>query len=56
VDEHDGRIRHDETPGGGSTFVIALPLDPSSATAAAAEPMVEEEEPLRISPQAVADA
>ncbi|HSJ00105.1 MAG TPA: ATP-binding protein [Patescibacteria group bacterium] len=56
VDEHDGRIRHEETPGGGSTFVIDLPLDPGAATAQNAEPMVEEELPHRIAGQAVADA
>jgi signal transduction histidine kinase len=56
VDEHDGLIRHDETPGGGSTFVIDLPLDPRAATAETAEPMAEREPPHRITGQAVADA
>ena len=56
VDEHDGRIRHDETPGGGSTFVIDLPLDPSAATAPSSDPMAEPELPHRIAGQAVADA
>jgi signal transduction histidine kinase len=33
IDEHEGRIGHTETPGGGSTFVIDLPLDPDAAAA-----------------------
>lgn len=56
VDEHDGRIRHHETPGGGSTFVIDLPLDPAPAGASVAEPMTGQELPNRISGPAVADA
>jgi len=56
VDDHGGRIRHDETPGGGSTFVIDLPLDPGTATTPAAGPVTEPELPQRISEQAVADA
>lgn len=56
VDEHDGRIRHDETPGGGSTFVIDLPLSPSVATAHHAEPTTEVDMPHRITGHAVADA
>jgi signal transduction histidine kinase len=56
VDEHDGRIRHTETPGGGSTFVIDLPLEPGSATVQDAEPMAQPELTHRISGQAVADA
>jgi signal transduction histidine kinase len=56
VDEHDGRIRHVETPGGGSTFVIDLPLDPGAATSHVAEPMAEQELPHRIAPQVIADA
>ena len=56
VDEHDGRIRHTETPGGGSTFVIDLPLQPRSATVQDAEPSAEQELTPRISSQAVADA
>ncbi len=56
VEEHDGRIRHDETPGGGSTFVIDLPLDASHEIAAQAEPMPEMELPRRIAGEAAADA
>ena len=33
IDEHEGRIGHVETPGGGSTFVIDLPLHPDAAAA-----------------------
>lgn len=55
VDEHGGRIRHDETPGGGSTFVIDLPLDLSPEAAQDAEQMVEQDGPLRIAGQAAAD-
>ena len=56
VDEHDGRIRHQETPGGGSTFIIDLPLDSDPTTALEAEPMTEQELSPRIGGQAVADA
>lgn len=56
VDEHGGGIRHEETPGGGSTFVIELPLEPSPAVAPAAEPTAEQGVPHRIAGQAVADA
>ncbi|GAB2586152.1 sensor histidine kinase [Microlunatus antarcticus] len=30
VDAHDGRVWHEPTPGGGSTFVVSLPLRPNS--------------------------
>jgi signal transduction histidine kinase len=56
VDEHAGRIRHDETPGGGSTFVIDLPLDARPASAEEPEPMAELELPHRVGGEAVADA
>jgi two-component system sensor histidine kinase SenX3 len=56
VEEHDGRIRHDETPGGGSTFVIDLPLEPSVETAGEATPDPGLTLPHRISGERVADA
>ena len=57
VDEHDGRIRHTETPGGGSTFVIELPLDPSAAATTQPAPAADPEMPyLAPGAQAVADA
>ena len=56
VDEHDGRIRHHETPGGGSTFVIDLPLAPSRAITEDAVPMAEPEVPQHVTAEAVADA
>ena len=43
VDEHGGRIRYEPTPGGGSTFVIDLPIEGASAATdpqAATEPDV----------------
>lgn len=35
AEEHGGRIWHQETPGGGSTFVVALPLAHGAASVAA---------------------
>lgn len=56
VDEHDGRIRHEETPGGGSTFVIDLPLEPIVEAADQASPAPGLALPPRVSGQGVADA
>jgi signal transduction histidine kinase len=57
IDEHDGRIRHTETPGGGSTFVIDLPLDPGvAATPQPAQATDPEVGYLGPGAQAVADA
>ena len=56
VEEHEGRIRHDETPGGGSTFVIDLPLHPSPAAAQSATPIEEPELGHRMGGQVAADA
>jgi signal transduction histidine kinase len=56
VDEHGGRIRHEETPGGGSTFVIDLPLEPSVQAAGVATPAAGLALPPRVSGQGVADA
>lgn len=55
VDEHGGRIRYEPTPGGGSTFVIDLPLEPGRGAGeapAALEPGVAS----ALADRAVADA
>lgn len=56
IDEHDGRIHHTETPGGGSTFVIDLPLEPSTAEAPQPRPVADADAPYRPGPQVAADA
>lgn len=56
VEEHDGRIRHAETPGGGSTFVIELPLEREAGTTAAAEPTAWLDRAAPIAEGAAADA
>lgn len=56
VDEHDGRIRQEETPGGGSTFVIDLPLHATPTTAEPTAPIPEQQLPQLIPGQAAADA
>jgi signal transduction histidine kinase len=38
VQAHRGRIRLENTPGGGATFVVELPLIPSRACASSARP------------------
>jgi signal transduction histidine kinase len=55
VDEHGGRIRYEPTPGGGSTFVIDLPMA-SEDDAAAMPSVIEPEVGPGLVDRAVADA
>jgi two-component system OmpR family sensor kinase len=43
VEALNGSVRVEETPGGGATFIVALPLAPASATP---EHLLEETQPI----------